>query len=498
MTRSPSFQPIIVRPAPELQLKSWHTRRRFRNVLIDNLRAALAGLPNEIRVDQGRLLLHTPQVEAAGERIARVFGVASFSPVDLVVEPRIEALCEAVPRRFADEVRGRRYAVRCKRHGGVRLSTREIERQVGAALNPFGTVDLDQPEVRVEIDLVETGAWVFSQRHRGPGGVPLGVQDRAVALTSGGFDSAVAAWYAMRRGVGVDHVFCNLGGATHENMVTRIAHRLARDWAFGDRPRLFVVDLLPVVADMRARLPGEVWQVVLKRLMYRAGEGVARRIGAQALVTGEALSQVSSQTLSNLNSIDPASGLPVLRPLIGFDKTEIMTLARRIGTYALSEGVPEFCALSNSKPLVSSRRGRIDREETQLDHALLDRAVAEAREIDLAALTDEDLAEPEVLVESIPPRAEVIDCQPPRRFRHWHLPGAVNYPPDELARRYQSLPDDRRYLLYCLRGANAPMLAERMQRAGLDAVAYRGGVKRLRRAYERGEITGRGADGQGR
>ncbi|HER34040.1 MAG TPA: tRNA 4-thiouridine(8) synthase ThiI, partial [Halothiobacillaceae bacterium] len=363
---------IIVRPAPELQLKSWHTRRRFRNALINNLHAALVGLPHEIRVDQGRLLVSTPAVEHAGERIGQVFGVASYSPVDGVVEPRIEALCEAARRRFAGLVGGRTYAVRCKRHGGARLSTRAVERQVGAALNAFGTVNLDRPDVRVEVDLIQDGAWLFTRRCPGPGGVPLGVQDRAVTLMSGGFDSAVAAWYTMRRGVGNDYVFCNLGGVTHEHMVARIAHRLTRDWAYGDRPRLYVVDFLPVVADMRARLPGEVWQVVLKRLMYRAGEGIARRIGAQALVTGEALSQVSSQTLSNLNSIDAVAKLPVLRPLIGFDKSEIMTLARRIGTYELCEGVPEFCALSLSKPLVASRRARIDREEEKLDAALLE------------------------------------------------------------------------------------------------------------------------------
>lgn len=478
---------IIVRPAPEMQLKSWQTRRRFRNILMNNLRAALGEIPHEIRVDQGRLLLRTPAVEAASERLEHVFGVASYSPVEMVVEPTVEALCEAARDRLADVIRGRTYAVRCKRHGGARLSTRKVEQQVGAALNPFGTVNLDEPDVRVAVDLVEDGAWVFTQRRPGPGGVPLGVQDRAVTLMSGGFDSAVAAWYTMRRGVGTDYVFCNLGGATHENMVTRIAHRLATDWAIGDRPRLFVVDFLPVVADMRERLPGEVWQVVLKRLMYRAGESVARRIGAQALVTGEALSQVSSQTLSNLNSIDVASNLPVLRPLIGFDKTEIMKLARRIGTYQLSEGVPEFCALSLSKPLVASRRGRIDREEEKLDHSVLEQAVAEAREIDLAGLSEDDLIEPDVLTDTIAADAEVIDCQPPRRFRDWHLPGATNYPPDELARRYESLPKDRPYLLYCLRGANAPVLAERMQRAGFDARAYRGGVSRLRRAFERGD-----------
>lgn len=487
MTHSDLSELIIIRPAPELLLKSRYTRRQFHNTLISNLRDALAGIPHKISVDQGRLLLRTSEAEAAAERLERVFGVASYSRVEAVVEPTVEALCEVASTRFAEVIGGRTYAVRCKYHSGERQSTREIERQVGAALNPFGTVNLNNPEVRVDIDLIKTGAWIYTQRRAGPGGMPLGVQDRAVTLISGGFDSAVAAWYTMRRGVSSDYVFCNLGGAVHEHMVTRVAHRLAHDWAAGDRPRLFVVDFVPLVADMRAQLPAEVWQVVLKRLMYRASEGIARRIGAQALVTGEALSQVSSQTLSNLNSIDVASNLPVLRPLIGFDKAEIVQLAHRIGTYELCEGVPEFCALSLSKPMVASRRDRIDREEEKLDRALLERAVLEARKIDLVSLTEADLTEPDVLVDAIPADAQVIDCQPPRRFRDWHLPGAVNYSSDELARSYESLPKERPYLLYCLRGANAPVLAERMQRAGFDAHAFRGGVGRLRRAYERGD-----------
>ncbi len=492
MSESLAHRPqlIIVRPAPEMQLKSQPTRRRFRNILMQNIRAALGGIAHEIRVDQGRLLLETAEIEAAGRALGQVFGVASWSPVEAVVnEPDIASLREAARAHFTEIVRGRTYAVRCKRHGGPALSQREVERQVGAALDGPGRVDLDAPDIEVRIDLTEQGAWLFGRRYPGPGGVPLGVQDRAIALMSGGFDSPVAAWYTMRRGVGVDYLFCNLGGATHENMVLNVAHRLASRWAHGDRPRLFVVDFLPVVADMRRRLPGEVWQVVLKRLMYRAAESLARERRAQALVTGEALSQVSSQTLSNLNSIDSASTLPVLRPLIGFDKAEILSLARRIGTYEVCEGVPEFCALSNSKPLVSSRRGRIEAEEAKLDASLLEQAVLEAREIDLLDMERAALTAPDVLVDTIPADAEVIDCQPPRRFRDWHLPGAVNVPPDELARRFRSWPKDRHYLLYCLRGANAPVLAERMQRAGFRAHALRGGVARLRRAWERGDVS---------
>ncbi len=483
MTDRPDL--IIIRPAPEMQLKSSPTRRRFRNILIHNLHRALGEIPHEFRVDQARLLLRSPAVEAACELLGRVFGVDSFSPVEAVVQADFDVLERVARERFAEAVRGRRYAVRCKHHGGPKLSTRMVERRLGAVLNDVGTVDLTRPEVTLRVELTDEGVWLYTRRLPGPGGMPLGIQDRALTLMSGGFDSAVAAWYTMRRGVGIDYVFCNLGGATHEHMVLQVTQRLVRDWAAGDRPRLFVVDFLPVVADLRASLPGEVWQLVLKRLMYRAAEAVANRRGAQALVTGEALSQVSSQTLSNLNTIDAASDLPVLRPLIGFDKSEIMRMARDIGTYELCEGVPEFCALSLSCPVVSSRRGRIAALEEALDDRLLDKVVAEAREVDLLALDEADLVEPDVLTEEIPPDAAIIDCQPPRRFRDWHLPGAVNYPPDELARCYESLPKGRPYLLYCLLGTSASLLAERMQRAGFDARAFRGGVNRLRKVWSK-------------
>jgi tRNA uracil 4-sulfurtransferase len=478
----PSHQ-IIIRLAPEMHLKSTRTRRGFRRVLMRNLRAALDGIPHTLRVEQGGLLLHTPEPEAACEVLPRVFGIGSFSPVETVVEADIDVLCRAARERFTETVRGRTFAVRCKRHGPRRLSTREVECRVGAVLDGAGRVDLDNPDVVVRIDLQDDRAYVHVRRIPGAGGLPLGIQGRVLALISGGFDSAVAAWYAMRRGVEVDYVFCNLGGAAHEHMVVQVTRLLAERWAAGTRPRLFVVDFQAPVADLRAKLPADIWQVVLKRLMYRAADAIARETGAEALVTGEALSQVSSQTLSNLNTIDAATDLPVLRPLIGFDKAEIIRHARTIGTQGLSEKVPEFCALSMSRPAVRTRREHIAAQEAALDAGMIREAVAQARELEILALTEADLADPGILVEDFPEDAEIIDCQPASLYRHWHVPGAVNHPADELARRFEHLPRDRRYLLYCARGTNAAILAERMQRAGFEAHAFRGDVARVRKAW---------------
>lgn len=484
MTQNDRPDLIILRLAPEMQLKSWQTRRSFRDALLHNMRAALAdaGVEHQIRVDQGRMLLRTPQVEAASEVLPRIFGISSFSPVEAVVDGDLDELCRVAQEKFTERVRGRRYAVRCKRVGKRRFSSQEVERRIGGALNGPGRVDLTNPEVTVRVDVQDGVSYFHTRRIPGPGGLPIGIQGRALALISGGFDSAVAAWYIMRRGAAVDYVFCNLGGGAYEHMVVQVTRVLARKWAQGTRPRLFVVDVREPVADLRARLPGDLWQVELKRLMYRAAHDIACRIGAEALITGEALGQVSSQTLSNLNTIDAATDLPVLRPLIGFDKPEIMERARAIGTAELSENVPEYCNLSPRRPAVRSGRRRLEAEEAKLDSALLEAAVEQAKELDLLGLSDADMAEPYIFTGTFPADAEIIDCQPESHYRAWHLPGAVNRPADKLAIHFDRLPKDRTYVLYCAHGTASAMLAEMMQQAGYEAYAFRGDLKRVKEA----------------
>jgi thiamine biosynthesis protein ThiI len=316
---------ILVRLAAELTLKSRRTRAQFIRRLMSNMSDALhgAGLAHEIDSTWGRMFVRT--TPAAMPVLARIFGISSLSLVERIAAKDVDAIVAAGVERFGDAVRDRHFAVRARRVGTHSFSSREIEVALGAALRPLAAgVRLTKPDVTVHVEVRAGDAYLFSDRIEAMGGLPLGVEGRAVSLLSGGFDSAVASWLVMKRGVSLDYVFCNLGGDAYERAVLSVAKVLSDEWSWGTRPKLHVIDFAEPLRALRESVRQSYWQVVLKRLMYRAASRIGADRGAAAIVTGEAIGQVSSQSLANLRAIVPAADLPVLRPLVGFDKGEFI------------------------------------------------------------------------------------------------------------------------------------------------------------------------------
>lgn len=476
---------FIVRSSGDLATKSGNTRLRFSRVLRNNIRAALAGSGVRTRAVQtsGRFFVFASDEAHARTQLGRVFGVGSFSRVSARCRADLAEMARTTEDRFAEEVEGNRYAVRARRCGRHPFRSTDVERHLGAVLNSYGSVDLDHPDVTVHVEILGDRAFFFTEREKGAGGLPLGSGGKALALVSGGFDSAVAAWQIMRRGIAVDFLFCNLAGAAYERQVVQVAKVLTDLWAFGVQPRLYVLDFAATVEDLKTHVEPRYWQVVLKRLMYRAASRMARRIKAQAIVTGEAVAQVSSQTLANLAAIEPAADMLVLRPLLGLDKTEIIALARRIGTALLSERIPEHCALAGPSPAVRSTLSRVAEEEKAIQGDALRRAVDDVRRIDLSRVTAADLRTDYLFVDSVPEYAQVIDCQPPALYARWHVPGAVNRSPDSIIRDLSRFNKRQCYVLYCQFGTWSAHLAEIMQQYGYQAYALRGGAIRERRDH---------------
>jgi thiamine biosynthesis protein ThiI len=329
-------------------------------------------------------------------------------------------------------------------------------------------------------------AHLFQGAVRGPGGLPLGTEGRAVALVSGGFDSAVAAWQLLRRGVSLDYVFCNLGGRTHEVGTLRVMKVVADRWSYGTRPRLFALDFRPVVQQLMERCEPRLWQVLLKREMLRAAAHVARSVRAKAIVTGESLGQVSSQTLTNLAVISQATDFMLLRPLVGAHKEEIIASAERIGTAALSAAVAEYCAIVPRRPATAARLDDVLREEAALDPALVQQAVRNAQRLDLRAFDPDAKLLADLETSRVPEGATLIDLRTREEFAGWHHPDAVRLDFAEALRAYPSLPKDREYVLVCELGLKSAHLAELMREAGFHAHHFRGGSRALRRCLEQG------------
>ena len=485
---------FVLHYAGELSVKAKGTRNRFCERLARNLSDALdsAGLPHRIRRTWARLYVESPS-ERVAEIAARVFGVSAVAAAERRSWKTLDDILRAGEEIFKPLVRGETFAVRARR-GGRRqtmpFTSPEVERELGSRLSPFASgVDLKSPGVEVRVELRRGAAYYSSQRAPAVGGLPLGTEGRALALVSGGFDSMVAAWLLLRRGVRLDYLFCNLSGEAHRDAVLRVLKVVADDWSYGYRPRLHMIDFRPLVAELEAHCPRSLWQVVLKRQMLRAADRLARMLKVSAILTGEAVGQVSSQTLQNLAVISSVTEIPILRPLVASNKEEIVETARRIGTHDLSAKVQEQCMLVSRHPETHAKPRRVLDAEIGLDPETLKRSI-EARAIfDLRALDLTRVKAPGREVVEIPEGAVVIDLRSPLAFESWHYPGALHLGYVEALAAFRSFDRDETYVFYCEVGLKSAHLAGLMHEAGYRAHHFIGGLGQILRYAERGDAA---------
>ncbi len=484
---------ILLRFSGELTTKARPTRRRFEQCLVRNLRDALQslGVTPQLELTHDRYFVRADHPQAAAT-LARVFGVQSVACSETTPAERLEEVVRDGCERFSDKVAGKRFAVRARRVGGrarTPVSGGDVAVALGEVLRPASAgVDLSNPEIEVRVELHGKRAFWIEREIAGPAGLPLGTAGRAVVLLSGGFDSAVAAWHLMRRGVQLDFVFCNLGGDVHLRGALGVAHVIACQWAYGTKPRFHAIDFDDLVGEIRARVKPRLWQIVLKRQMLRCAEAIAREREAEAVVTGDAIGQVSSQTLTNLNTISGAISFPVLRPLIGANKNEIVRQAEAIGTASLSAAVDEYCAMVPSKPATAARPIEVEQAEREfsverLAAALEGRGLFDLRALDLRAQADTTLA-----VDVVPDGATVLDLRSKAAFGGWHYPGALRLDFDQALVAYPSFEPGRPYLLYCEVGMKSAHLAERMRDAGFDAAHLAGGLRAAMRCAKAAKL----------
>jgi thiamine biosynthesis protein ThiI len=332
----------------EIALKG-KNRSFFERTLFNNLKSALKGLDTRVFRMHGRFLVTGPaaEEEEITGRLSRVFGVVSVSivttaPLDLeAIKEKALELVESRP------LPGDSFKVEARRSNkSFPLTSPELNRIIGAAIletHPRLKVDLHDPSFRVFIEVGSKEAYLYHDRVAGPGGLPVGVTGRALLLLSGGIDSPVAGWMAMKRGLSLEalhfHSFPFTGQRSREKVID-----LCRNLSLsGGKIRLHLVSVTDIQKEIHTRCPSELGIILLRRMMMRIAEELSRRRGLQALVTGESLGQVASQTLESMMVIDSVTSMLILRPLLGMDKHDIITLAEKTGTYEISIRPYEDC-----------------------------------------------------------------------------------------------------------------------------------------------------------
>ena len=482
---SMSKRKILVRFG-ELTLKSSRSRRRFLRILIRNIRDALNSLGYKYEIENlwSRLIIDVDgDLEETCEVLKRVFGVHSLVIVSDHYFNGLEDLAKICVSEYKDLVKGKSFAVRVKRAGYHNFTSMDVARLVGERLLKYAKkVDLSNPEVEVRLEIRDDRLFCYHKMVKAYGGLPVGTEGVAVALVSGGFDSAVAAWYTLKRGAIVHYVFCNLDGEGYKLDVIRVLKVLSDNWSYGYQPRLYVVDFSSVLDEIK-KTREDYWNVILKRMMYRAAEYVAKKINAESIITGESLGQVSSQTLTNLYVSQLAVKIPINRPLFGLDKEEIIEISREIGTYDYSAKVQEYCAIIPEKPILKASIKVVEDEEGKMNLSLLDDAL---KRVEVIKLKRYVIRPPDKFgLEDIPHNMIVIDIRDEDSYNSWHYPNSINIPAEELRGNPDKYLDkNKSYVLYCEKGILSRELAYFLRGQGYDVYYFMYGLPKLRKICE--------------
>jgi len=475
---------FVVRFFPEIIIKSREVRQRYIAVLRRSLRTQLKQFSGPTAITGGWDSFNICVDECSEEMKTRILNLLTNAPgIDQVLEVQkyplvdlegVVALCVA---HNAPLLRGKSFAVRCKRVGDHPFSSMDVERSAGSALmlDVVDTrVDLDNPQVLVRVDIHHDEVSIVERVHKGIGGYPLGTQDAVLSLISGGFDSTVSSYLCIKRGMLTHFCFFRLGGAEHELAVKEVALYLWFKFGASHRVKFITIPFEEVVDDIVAKVDNSQMGVVFKRLMYRAASEIATILKIDTLVTGESVAQVASQTLANLAVIDRATEKLVLRPLATMDKREIIDVARAIGTEDFVKNVPEYCSVISVKPTTRARLSRIETQEALCDDALLSKAVknAEFQMIDRVIEGIDRRNKPPLLYCEPGDDVTIVDIRHPEEEEKNPLAGELlkqeilKIPFYELRSSFAALSDAKVYALYCERGVMSRLHASHLQEEG--------------------------------
>ena len=372
------YDTIIIRFSGELWLKKLWTRKYYEKRLAKNLKQTLKHYNisySRLNRKHGRFYLKTKSTIRATSQLAKVFGISSISPAVETTSEIDDIIKYGLKLAEIALKNGNSFAVRCKRVGKHNFSSSYIQKQLGKkVLDHFDQkldlrVDLGKPDIILGVEIRDNQAFIFLETFEAVGGMPLGVQPRLVGLFSGGIDSVIGLWLVMKRGCPVIPVYFDnspFTDITTTERAIRVAEKLFK-WSIGFPKKIYIVqhgeNLKQIMETDR-----KYSCLLCKRMMYRVAERIADKLHAEGIVTGEAIGEQASQTLTNLRVLNMVvKNYPVHRPLLGFDKQETEKLSRKIGTFEASSKKAAPCTAVPYQPSTKAKLEAIRKAEEKLD-----------------------------------------------------------------------------------------------------------------------------------
>ena len=334
---------LIIARYGEIGLKSPKIRSRFEKKLVKNIKATF---DCEVDRNQGRIYIFPNDFEEGIEKLNRVFGVVSYSPAtstyanyDDIDETLAQYTKDLISEGILDE--NTKFAIKCRRVGTHDFTSQEMAAHCGGIVRNvvLAPVNLTNPDLTIFVEIRDDDAYIYHEKIKGPGGLPLGTQGKVVVLLSSGIDSPVAAYLMMKRGCEVIALHCNnnpFSGPKVTELFNSLVDQL-NIYARGVPIKKRVVDYGEYLTVAKEKAPEKMTCVLCKSGMYHLAEKLALKLGADAIVDGSSVGQVASQTLSNILATRYGVQMPILSPLIGLDKEEITAIAKEIGTFEISK-----------------------------------------------------------------------------------------------------------------------------------------------------------------
>jgi len=363
------MEEILVRVG-EIFLKSEPVLRIYERRLIDNMKTALTREKIKFKIYKlrGRIFIQTKQIEKSCEVLKKVFGIVSFSPCYNLKTSSLREIQNFVKKNYPKWIKEKqKFAARARRVGRHDFTSQDLAKAVGDVIDR--KVDLTKPDVEVGIELREDNCYIYTETMKGLGGLPVSTSGKVLCLMSGGIDSPVAAWMMMKRGCSVTFLHFHSFPLVSKKSIEKTKELVKVLSQYQNEIKTYFVPFQKIQTEIKTKIDEKYRIVLYRRFMLRIAEKIARMEEAGAIATGENLAQVSSQTLDNLAVIEEVTAMPVLRPVVGMDKVEIVDLAKKIGTYDISIKPQEDCCtlFVPKHPTTKARLNVVKELEKKLD-----------------------------------------------------------------------------------------------------------------------------------